>query len=102
MSRLAYKPCTQVMLWPFAAFFATFGCLILTPNASFKSPRHAKADPATMMIEDIQAEAIRSRLSQTGGSGQLQTYSSTADAIAAGLKSGDQFIGSDGNTYTVQ
>ena len=55
-----------------------------------------------MMIEDIQAEAIRSRLSQTGGSGQLQTYSSTADAIAAGLKSGDQFIGSDGNTYTVQ
>ena len=61
-----------------------------------------KADPATMMIEDIQAEAIRSRLSQTGGSGQLQTYSSTADAIAAGLKSGDQFIGSDGNTYTVQ
>ncbi len=61
-----------------------------------------KADPATMLIEDIQAEAIKSRLSQTGGSGQLQTYSSTADAIAAGLKSGDQFIGPDGNTYTDQ
>ena len=56
-----------------------------------------KADPATMMIEDIQAEAIKSRLNQTGGT--LQTFASTAAAIAAGLKPGDQYLGSDGNTY---
>ena len=56
-----------------------------------------KADPATMMIEDIQAEAIKSRLNQTGG--PLQTFASTAAAIAAGLKPGDQYLGSDGNTY---
>ena len=62
-----------------------------------------KADPATMMIEDIQAQAIKSRLNQTTGqSTSFQTFASTADAKAAGLKSGDQFIGSDGNTYTVQ
>jgi len=60
-----------------------------------------KADPATMMIEDITAQAIR-EANIGGGSGQLQTFSSTADAIAAGLKSGDQFKGTDGNTYTVQ
>tara|TARA_R110000823_G_scaffold77945_1_gene177789 strand:+ start:447 stop:1049 length:603 start_codon:yes stop_codon:yes gene_type:complete len=59
-----------------------------------------KADPATMMIEDIQAEAIKSRLNQTGGqSASLQTFASTAAAIAAGLKPGDQYLGSDGNTY---
>ena len=56
-----------------------------------------KADPATMMIEDIQAEAIKSRLNQTNG--PLQTFASTAAAIAAGLKPGDQYLGSDGNTY---
>jgi hypothetical protein len=60
-----------------------------------------KADPATMLIEDITAKAIKE--ADIGGkSGQLQTFSSTADAIAAGLKSGDQFKGTDGNTYTVQ
>ena len=59
-----------------------------------------KADPATMMIEDIQAEAIKSRLDQTGGqSTSLQTFASTAAAIAAGLKPGDQYLGSDGNIY---
>ena len=31
-----------------------------------------KADPATMMIEDIQAEAIRSRLSQTVDQGSYK------------------------------
>ena len=60
-----------------------------------------KADPATMMIEDITAGAIAgSGIGQTGVN--LQTFASTADAKAAGLKSGDQFIGSDGNRYTVQ
>ena len=60
-----------------------------------------KADPATMMIEDITAGAIAgSGIGQTGVN--LQAFASTADAKAAGLKSGDQFIGSDGNRYTVQ
>jgi hypothetical protein len=50
-----------------------------------------KADPATMMIEDITAQAIR-EANIGGGSGQLPEYSSIADARAAGLGSGDSYM----------
>jgi len=31
----------------------------------------------------------------------LKTYTSTQDALNAGLQSGDQFIGTDGVTYRI-
>jgi len=63
-----------------------------------------KADPATMMIEDIQAQALaKAKLNQTGGqSTSLQTFASTAAAVAAGLKPGDQFMTTDGRILTIQ
>lgn len=57
-----------------------------------------KADPLTRGIEDISAEAL-SRYTQEKGI--LQTYASTQDALNAGLKSGDQFLGTDGVTYKI-
>jgi hypothetical protein len=57
-----------------------------------------KADPLTRGIEDISAEALSE---YTKGKGTLQTYASTQDALNAGLKSGDQFIGTDGVTYRI-
>jgi hypothetical protein len=71
---------------------------VLTPEDNRILQVSRKADPATMMIEDYTASAIEEGLGQQS----LQTFGSTADAKAAGLKSGDQFIGSDGNRYTVQ
>lgn len=57
-----------------------------------------KADPLTRGIEDISAEALSGF---TQGKGTLQTYASTQDALNAGLKSGDQFKGTDGVTYKI-
>lgn len=57
-----------------------------------------KADPLTRGIEDISAEALSGF---TQGKGTLQTYASTQDALNAGLKSGDQFKGTDGVTYRI-
>ncbi len=57
-----------------------------------------KADPLTRGIEDISAEAL-SRYTQEKEI--LQTYASTQDALNAGLKSGDQFKGTDGVTYKI-
>ena len=57
-----------------------------------------KADPVTRGIEDISAAALSG---YTQGEGTLQTYASTQDALNAGLKSGDQFIGTDGVTYRI-
>ena len=56
----------------------------------------------SFVIEMIKKYKKKKLLDIGCGSGQLQTFGSTADAIAAGLKSGDQFKGTDGNTYTVQ
>ena len=57
-----------------------------------------KADPLTRGIEDISAEALSG---YTQEKGTLQTYASTQDALNAGLKSGDQFKGTDGVTYRI-
>jgi len=57
-----------------------------------------KADPLTRGIEDISAEALSGFTQEKG---TLQTYASTQDALNAGLKSGDQFMGTDGVTYRI-
>ena len=57
-----------------------------------------KADPLTRGIEDISAAALSGFTQEKG---TLQTYASTQDALNAGLKSGDQFKGTDGVTYRI-
>lgn len=57
-----------------------------------------KADPLTRGIEDISAAALSGFTQEKG---TLQTYASTQDALNAGLKSGDQFMGTDGVTYRI-
>jgi hypothetical protein len=70
----------------------------LTPQDELILQISRKADPLTRGIEDISAAAL-SQLTQEKGT--LKTYASTQDALNAGLKSGDQFIGTDGVTYRI-
>lgn len=70
----------------------------LTPQDELILQISRKADPLTRGIEDISAAAL-SEFTQEKGT--LKTYASTQDALNAGLKSGDQFIGTDGVTYRI-
>jgi len=70
----------------------------LTPQDELILQISRKADPLTRGIEDISAAAL-SEFTQEKGT--LKTYTSTQDALNAGLQSGDQFIGTDGVTYRI-
>ena len=63
------------------------------------------SDALGMELEDISYEKYLETIGkqgQTQGTDSIQEFSTTADAIAAGLKSGDQFKTTDGRILTIQ
>ena len=63
------------------------------------------SDALGMELEDMSYEQYLKSMGdeeQKQGTNGIQQFSSTADAIAAGLKSGDQFKTTDGRILTIQ